>query len=574
MPPSNLLFLMSDEHNARMLGCSGHPVVQTPNLDALAARGARFTSAYCNSPICVPSRASFATGRYPHQIGAWDNASPYVGQAPSWAHRLRAAGHPVTTIGKLHYRSPLDDTGFADQRIPMHVMEGRGDVFGCIRTDIPPTRFQLEHVDEAGPGESEYIRYDTGIADAAVRWLHEEAPAHQRPWCLFVSFSLPHFPLIAPREYLDLYPIDEVPLPIQWQPGDWPRHPYVSAFREARVQSDAEFRGAAMVRRAVAAYFGMCTFVDAQIGRVLDALQATGSASRTRVVYTSDHGETLGDYGLWGKSVMYDSALAVPLILAGPDVPAGAVVEQNASLVDAFPTILDSFGLEPHGDDADLPGASLWPAARGQDFPQRTVFAEYHAMGAPHASYALCDGRYKYVHYLGHPPQLFDLAADPEERHDLAPPPASPLEPSSPSPRLLPLPVRERVGVRGLLPPPLSQPSTPRRSRNLRRSLSGACRPSSAASSTPKRRTPPPGPTSAPACKPTAARRPSAPPDRRSTSPAPPSSSAETRPLRVRPPRSFSPPPLLPLRPFLPLPWRDLCVTPRHGGFTFQVFNR
>ncbi len=441
MPPSNLLFLMSDEHNARMLGCSGHPVVQTPNLDALAACGARFTSAYCNSPICVPSRASFATGRYPHQIGAWDNASPYVGQAPSWAHRLRAAGHPVTTIGKLHYRSPLDDTGFADQRIPMHVMEGRGDVFGCIRTDIPPTRFQLEHVDEAGPGESEYIRYDTGIADAAVRWLHEEAPAHERPWCLFVSFSLPHFPLIAPREYLDLYPIDEVPLPIQWQPGDWPRHPYVSAFREARVQSDAEFRGAAMVRRAVAAYFGMCTFVDAQIGRVLDALQATGSASRTRVVYTSDHGETLGDYGLWGKSVMYDSALAVPLILAGPDVPAGAVVEQNASLVDAFPTILDSFGLEPHGDDADLPGASLWPAARGQDFLQRTVFAEYHAMGAPHAAYALCDGRYKYVHYLGHPPQLFDLAADPEERHDLAPPPppapgaasASPLGPSSPS---------------------------------------------------------------------------------------------------------------------------------------------
>ena len=439
MPPSNLLFLMSDEHNARMLGCSGHPVVQTPNLDALAARGARFTSAYCNSPICVPSRASFATGRYPHQIGAWDNASPYVGQAPSWAHRLRAAGHPVTTIGKLHYRSPLDDTGFADQRIPMHVMEGRGDVFGCIRTDIPPTRFQLEHVDEAGPGESEYIRYDTGIADAAVRWLHEEAPAHERPWCLFVSFSLPHFPLIAPREYLDLYPIDEVPLPIQWQPGDWPRHPYVSAFREARVQSDAEFRGEAMVRRAVAAYFGMCTFVDAQIGRVLDALQATGSASCTRVVYTSDHGETLGDYGLWGKSVMYDSALAVPLILAGPDVPAGAVVEQNASLVDAFPTILDSFGLEPHGDDADLPGASLWPAARGQDFPQRTIFAEYHAMGAPHAAYALCDGRYKYVHYLGHPPQLFDLAADPEERHDLAPPPApaaasaSPLGPSSPS---------------------------------------------------------------------------------------------------------------------------------------------
>ena len=206
MDPTNVLVLMSDEHNARMLGSSGHSIVQTPNLDALAARGTRFSTAYCNSPICVPSRASFATGRYVHQIGAWDNAAPYTGiTCQSWGHRLGDSGVPVTTIGKLHYRNSSDDVGFSDQRVPMHVMDGKGDLFGCLRNDMHPTRYQLEHVDEAGAGDSEYLRYDTAIASEAVRWLHEEAGSRSTPWCLFVSLTLPHFPLIAPARHVDLY---------------------------------------------------------------------------------------------------------------------------------------------------------------------------------------------------------------------------------------------------------------------------------------------------------------------------------------------------------------------------------
>ena len=429
MEPLNLLVIMSDEHNARVLGCTGHPVVQTPHLDALAARGTRFTNASCNVPICVPSRASFLTGRYGHQIGAWDNALPYTGAAAaSWGHRLGAHGRQVTTIGKLHYRNTRDDIGLPDQRIPMHVMHERGDVFGSIRWDIPPARHQLENIHAADGGDSEYLRYDTAIADQACAWLRDESRGHEAPWCLFVSFTLPHFPLIAPPADYARYPLEDVPLPIQWRPEDWPDHPHVAAFREGRVQTRAEFPGEEPTRRAIAAYLGMCTFLDAQIGRVLGALNTCGLADRTRVIYTSDHGETLGDYGLWGKSVMYDSAMAVPLILAGPDVPAGAVRDVSISLVDAFPTICEGAGVPLEAADADLPGTSLWPLARGEGPTSRTTFAEYHASGSVSAAFMLRDERRKYVRYAGFAPQLFDLVNDPEERRDLAGDPASAAE--------------------------------------------------------------------------------------------------------------------------------------------------
>ena len=153
--PSNLLVLMSDQHNRLMMGCAGHPDVKTPNLDALAARGTRFANAYTNSPICVPSRAAMATGRYPHQFGVWDNAAPYTGRPASWGHRLTAAGRHVTTIGKLHFRGADDDTGFPDQRIALHCHEGLGDYQGLLRQDMPPRFQHRKYLLEAGPGDSE-----------------------------------------------------------------------------------------------------------------------------------------------------------------------------------------------------------------------------------------------------------------------------------------------------------------------------------------------------------------------------------------------------------------------------------
>ena len=425
MHPTNVLVLMSDEHNARMLGSSGHQIVRTPNLDALAARGTRFSAAYCNSPICVPSRASFATGRYVHEIGAWDNAAPYTGAGvQSWGHRLASSGVPVTTIGKLHYRDSADDTGFSDQRIPMHVMDGTGDLFGCLRNDMHATRYQLEHIDKAGPGESEYLRYDTAIASQASQWLLERATYRQTPWCLFVSFTLPHFPLIAPAQYIDQYRLEDVDMPIAWTPDQWPQHEAVDEFRRLRVQTESELRSEEAVRIARRAYYGMCSFLDEKIGQVLDALETTGLSGSTRVIYTSDHGDTLGDYGLWGKSVMYDSAAAVPMIVAGPDVPSAHVSHCPVSLIDLFPSITAATGTTECADDTDLPGCELWPIAAGHEPATRTVFSEYHAMGSSSATYMVRDRRFKFVYYVGYAPQLFDLSVDPTELINLAQHPA------------------------------------------------------------------------------------------------------------------------------------------------------
>ena len=167
----------------------------------------------------------------------------------------------------------------------------------------------------------------------------------------------------------------------------------------------------------------MVTFLDEQVGRVLRSLEAAGLAATTRIVYSTDHGDMLGDHGLWWKSVLYEGSAGIPLILAGPGVPAGKTVTTPVSLVDCFPTILDSVGVPLAPEDADLPGASLLDIAHQPDDSTRTVFAEYHASHSSTGSYMLRRGRHKYLYYVGYPPQLFDLEADPDEAHDLAPDP-------------------------------------------------------------------------------------------------------------------------------------------------------
>ena len=418
MKPTNLLVLMSDEHSRRVLGCYGHSMIRTPYLDGLAQRGVRFSDAYCNAPICVPSRASFATGRYVNEIGFWDNAIPYDGSVPSWGHRLIADGHRSVSIGKLHYRSTEDDNGFDEEIMPLHVVDGVGDLLGLIRDDLPVRAAALKLADEAGPGDSSYQRYDDNITAAAQNWLRREAPKHRdKPWVLFVSLVCPHFPLKSREAFYRLYPEHEVPSPTMYSPGERPDHPYIAAMRRCMVYDQAFDE--AKVRRALAAYFGMVTFLDDNVGKILSTLDETGLVRDTRVIYTSDHGDNLGSRGLWGKSTMYEESAGVPLIMAGPDISPGMVCREPVSLVDCFPTILEAAGVPPHPDDHNLPGHSLFDLARGTA-PRRTVLCEYHAAGGATGAFMIRHGPFKFVHYVGMPPMLFDLDRDPEERNDLA----------------------------------------------------------------------------------------------------------------------------------------------------------
>ncbi len=419
MQGRNVVFIMSDEHSRRVLGSYGNSVVRSPNLDAFADGGTLFENAYCNCPICVPSRASFATGRYVHAIGYWDNAFPYRGTPASWGHRLHDTGHRCDSIGKLHYRGSDDPNGFDNEILPLHVLKGEGDVQGMLRRP-PPTRDSTGQLaGDAGAGNSTYLQYDRNIRVEAVQWLKDAAAKRpDKPWCLFISFVCPHFPLVAPPEFFNLYDLKTLPLPRLRDPADFPDHPVLRKLREVQNYED-HFRSEDHVRIALAAYYGMVSFLDDNIGRVLKALRETGLEDDTLVIYTSDHGDNLGTRTFWGKSNMYEEAVGVPLILKGPGIPSGHRVSTPVSLVDMYPTIIDAVGETAAPEERNLPGTSLLRLLDGQD-ADRTVFSEYHAVGSMTGIFMVRFGRYKYVHYDGYRPQLFDLDADPMETRDLA----------------------------------------------------------------------------------------------------------------------------------------------------------
>ncbi|MDJ0629002.1 MAG: sulfatase-like hydrolase/transferase [Rhodobacter sp.] len=416
MTRTNLLILMSDEHQARAMGCAGHPFVRTPNLDGLAARGIRFTDAYTPSPICVPARASFATGQPVHVTRLWDNAMPYDGAIPGWGHALQKGGVPVESIGKLHYRATEDPAGFDTEYLPMHVADGVGMVWASIRREderVVQTKGRMLG-DYIGPGTSKYTDYDAAVTDRAVRWLRDRAASGDaQPWCLYVGLVAPHFPLVCPQEFYDLYPPAVLP-PVKLHPRDGhPRHPWVEK-QNAMMDSESKFRDEDERLRAMSSYFGLVSWLDHNVGRILSALDEAGLGDTTTVVYTSDHGDNVGARGLWGKSNLYQESVAVPLILAGPGISRGTC-DTAVDLLDLAATVPAHFGLA-----FDAPGTPLPDLAAAPADPDRAILSEYHAAGAVSGAFMLKKGRWKLNHYIGFDPELFDLKSDPEETSNLA----------------------------------------------------------------------------------------------------------------------------------------------------------
>lgn len=415
----NVLLLCSDEHARSAMGCSGHPVVQTPTLDRLATNGTRFRRAYTPSPICIPARACLATGTPVHENRCWSSAEPYHGQSESWMHRLRARGHAVVSVGKLHYRSSADDNGFSDEILPMYLAnDGKGWPQGLIRNPLPGFDEVTEMARDAGPGDSTYTDYDRAITDAACGWLGRYASAvTDKPWALFVSFVSPHYPLTVPHRFYDLYADRPMPETI----GGPPDHPVLkemARFWDYDSHFDAESRD-----RAKRGYFGLCSFLDDNIRQVLEALEASGAARDTVVLYFSDHGEMLGNHGFWAKSVMYEDSAGIPMIVAGDGIAIGAN-DTPVSLTDVAATVEDFVGI-----DRDRVGKS-WQSRPLRDFigtpdPERVVLSEYHDGGSPTGFYMIRQDRWKYICYAGGAPcQLFDMERDPHELIDLGGDPA------------------------------------------------------------------------------------------------------------------------------------------------------
>jgi choline-sulfatase len=417
--PRNVLFLMSDQHSPFVSGMDGNGAARTPNLDRLAERGTRFDGGYTNSPICVPARAALATGRFAHTTGNYDNASPYLGtEADSWGHRASAAGAVMTTFGKLHFRHADDPTGYDDQRSPLHVRDGVGDLTHALRDRQPRLTTLREAARNVVVGESEYTRYDRDVARQATEWLTDGSIAQGQCWAAMVSMVTPHYPFVVPREYLDRHPLESLSVPTRSDPDSWDRHPalewsrHMTGFDEPMTYQET--------MRSVQAYYALVSFMDDRIGEVLDALERSGHADDTVVIYTSDHGELCGTDGLWFKCTMQEPSVRVPMLLAGPGVPSGQVRQTPVSLVDVFPTVIDALGAEPDPRDRDLPGMSLLTLANGPDDPERVAFSEYHSANSKAGSFMIRSGRWKYVFHAAFPAQLFDLAADPTEANNVA----------------------------------------------------------------------------------------------------------------------------------------------------------
>ncbi len=417
---SNLLLIVSDEHQSRAMGCAVEWAnkldIKTPNLDRLAARGIRFTNAYTPSPICVPARASFASGQYVHVNRLWDNAMPYSGKPKGWGHALQEKGVTVESIGKLHYRSDEDPAGFDVEHIPMQVAGGVGMVWASIRKEEErvsvPGRMLGDYI---GPGHSKYTEYDEAVVSRTIKWLHDRSHMSSDPWCLYVGLVAPHFPLVVPPEFFELYPLDELPEVKQHPAKGYIRHPWVEK-QNAMGSSEDKFKNEEERLTAMASYYGLCSWLDYNVGRILKALDEAGFRDNTTIIYTSDHGDNVGARGLWGKSNMYEESAAIPMIMSGPHL-APSICHTPVSWIDVSATIAEHFGTSL---SCDTPGSSIKDIASMPYDPERVVFSEYHAAGAVSGAFMVRKGAWKYIHYVGFEPELFNLKDDPEELQNLA----------------------------------------------------------------------------------------------------------------------------------------------------------
>jgi len=412
----NILLLMGDEHPVFMTGCYGHRSVKTPVLDRLAERGRVFDAAYCPSPICAPSRAAMMTGRHVHTIEVWDNAAPLRSDWPTFAHSFSAAGYRTILCGKMHFVGPDQLHGF-DERWTQDIYPATFDWTRSNRNGPAVNEGQnIDRVFECGPGWTADMDYDEEVLFRAEYGLRQIARRGGAPFLLCVSFTGPHYPYKAPEPYWNLYGDDDVDLP--HIPEDYleREHEYVKWLRiHGRFDRLVPDDVARAARRAI---LGRITLVDHYLGRILDLLERTGMAKDTIVVYTSDHGDMMGERGLWFKNAAYEWSSRVPLIVAGPDIPAGRIAEV-VSLLDLGPTLCALAGVEyiaPVSDGRDLSDLVLGRREPGEG----EAIMENYGEGVWRGWRMIRRGNYKLTYVPGYDPELFDLARDPGEWNNLA----------------------------------------------------------------------------------------------------------------------------------------------------------
>ncbi len=420
----NFLFIMVDQLAGPALPCYGHPVVQAPNLTALAEGGVLFESAYCNSPLCAPSRASMMTGQLPSRIGAYDNAAEFPAEAPTFAHYLRAMGYQTCLSGKMHFVGPDQLHGFEERLTTDIYPADFGWTPDWSQPEARPSWYHnMLSVVQAGLCQtSNQLDFDEEVVFHAVRKIYDIARNDDsRPFCLVASFTHPHDPFAITQTYWDRYQPDDIDRPAV------PAIPYDRLDPHSRrlyhvCAMDQYQQTEARVRNARHAYYAAISYIDDKVGQLLQALAGAGLSDNTIVIFVSDHGEMLGERGLWYKMNFFEWSARVPLMVYAPRQFAPRRVSHHVSLVDLLPTLVELAGsgaLPAYA--APIEGRSLVPLLAGNGSSwDNTVVAELLAEGAIAPLVMIRRDQYKYVYSDPDPDQLYDLTADPHELQNLA----------------------------------------------------------------------------------------------------------------------------------------------------------
>ncbi len=432
----NILYVMADQLAAPQLKMyNPESQILTPNLDALAAKSVQFDSAYCPSPLCAPSRMSMITGRLPMSIGAYDNAAQIGSEVPTYAHYLRLQGYHTVLAGKMHFVG--DQLHGYETRLTSDIYPG--DFGWVVNWDEPETRLEWYHnassVEQAGVCvRSNQLDYDNEVMFRSEQYLYDYVradPVARRPFCLTVSLTHPHDPYTIHRKYWDLYEDVDVALPKIRIPKDQ-QDPHSTRLLKVCDLWDKDFTDD-QIRTARRAYYGAVSYVDDCLGRLLGVLRDCDLDRDTIVIFSGDHGDMLGERGLWYKMSYFESSVRVPMLIHVPESLSGEEnvdssvrgvvphrVTQNVSTLDILPTMVDLVGASLH-PTLPMDGVSLLPHLQGrsEDGPD-TVIAEYTGEGTVSPLMMIRRGPWKFTICPSDGVQLFNLDTDPDEVVDLA----------------------------------------------------------------------------------------------------------------------------------------------------------
>ncbi|MCY4304453.1 MAG: choline-sulfatase [Aestuariivita sp.] len=424
MDKHNILIIMADQLAPHFLGAYGHKVARTPHIDSLAKIGTRFDAAYCNSPLCAPSRFAFMTSQHISRIGAYDNASELKASIPTFAHYLNSLGYRTCLSGKMHFIGPDQKHGFKER----------------ITTDIYPSDFawtpnwekasmridkwyhNMQTVKESGEAIATFqTDYDDEVEFAAQRWLidrgRDRRSGNASPFCLVASFIHPHDPYVAMPEWWNKFSDHEIDLPkVMFSPDN--QDPFSRRIMDG-IEASHTTISEAEIRKARRAYYANVSYFDSKVGALIKTLRDIDELDNTIVFITADHGDMLGERGLWYKMTFFENSSRVPLIVTGPNIRHGTV-NNACSLIDILPTLIEIGGGNKNTYGEKIDGRSLLPLAYGKADPVDEAIAEYCAEMTPWPIFMIRRGIFKYIHCEIDPPQLFNLADDPLELTNLA----------------------------------------------------------------------------------------------------------------------------------------------------------